>query len=127
MQNPKVKSKVFRSLLPEILTYKEKGFTPDQIIGLLADKGLNLTIGTYNLYLFRYAKKPNSSNNKNQNMVNSTLTSPKSKYGSKETKTDTDFSFSDSSNLEFGTPEHKAKVQAETEELFRSSQKIGLR
>ena len=28
---------------------------------------------------------------------------------------------------QFGTPEHKARVQAETEASFKSNQKIGLR
>lgn len=129
MQNPKIKSKVFRTLLPEIMAYKEKGFTPNQIVDLLAEKGLNLTIGTFNLYLFRYSKKPISSNKKNENMINSTLTNPALNYGLKDANSDLkkDDDKSNSCNYEFGTPEHKAKVQAETEELFKSAQKTGLR
>ena len=127
MQKSMIKSKQFKKLLPQILELRESGYTPNKLISWLSEKGLELTPATYKLYLFRYSKASNSSNIKSPNVLNSTSNDKPLKSLSNDPEPNLLENDSDSNKFEFGTPEHKAKVKAETEELFRSSQKIGLR
>lgn len=125
MQKSMIKSKQFKKLLPQILELRESGYTPNKLITWLAEKGLELTPATYKLYLFRYSKEANSSNIKSVNVLNSI--SNDKPLESLSNDPEPNLLESDSNKFEFGTPQHKAKVKAETEELFRSSQKTGLR
>ena len=55
---PKLKSKIFISLLPTILKLKSEGFTAQQVVDILAEKhNLEITTKVLSLYLTRFRNK----------------------------------------------------------------------
>ncbi|AMW80799.1 hypothetical protein AMD27_17905 (plasmid) [Acinetobacter sp. TGL-Y2] len=108
---PKIKSKAFIRLLPQIFELREQGYSYEEVTAILEkDYGLVLSIKQFSVYLARYK---NSHMSKVEKQI--------------ETSQDPIKSDSSTNDYVFGSPEHKAAVQKETEELFRSNQNVGLR
>lgn len=121
MQTPKIKSKIFKSMLNTILEWKEQGYTIDQIVSKLAENGLIIKPSTYKTYLNRFNKSSNKTDNTKPNVLNSqpNIVTPEKKELRKST----------SQNHLVGTPEHKAEVLAESQDFLKNYQapKTGLR
>ena len=114
---PKKISKIFITFLPQILTMKKIGYTDDEIVDFLATQDFQIKKLTFKKYLHR--NKINNPNNQNlDNKTANTQASPISNEDRKPSKL---------ALTAFGSPEHRAEVQAETEKYFRnSSLKVGL-
>ncbi len=118
---PKIKSKAFIRLLPQILELREQGYSYEEVTTILEkEHGLILSVNQFSVYLARY-KNAHTSKVKKQ-----VETSPARKQH-QESKQDPIKTDSNTKDYVFGTPEHKAAVKKETEELFRSNQNVGLR
>ena len=118
---PKIKSKAFIRLLPQIFELREQGYSYEEVTAILEKEyRLILSIKQFSVYLARY-KNVHASKVEKQ-----IETSPTPKH-LQERKQDPIKSESNTNDYAFGSPEHKAAVKKETEELFRSNQKIGLR
>jgi hypothetical protein len=118
---PKIKSKAFIRLLPQIFELREQGYSYEEVTTILEkEHGLILSVNQFSVYLARY---------KNVGILKAEkqleISPVKNTY--QEDKQDPIKSESNTNDYVFGSPEHKAAVQKETEELFRSNQKIGLR
>ena len=114
LEPPKKISKIFITFLPQILTMKKIGYTDDEIVDFLATQDFQIKKLTFKKYLHR-----NKINNQNlDNKTANTQASPISNEDRKPSKL---------ALTAFGSPEHRAEVQAETEKYFRnSSLKVGL-
>ena len=114
LEPPKKISKIFITFLPQILTMKKIGYTDDEIVDFLATQDFQIKKLTFKKYLHR-----NKINNQNlDNKTTNTQASPISNEDREPSKL---------ALTAFGSPEHKAEVQAETEKHFKnSSLKIGL-
>ena len=118
---PKIKSKAFIRLLPQIFELREQGYSYEEVTAILEKQhGLILSVNQFSVYLARYKNAPTSKVKKQVEI------SPASKPH-QESKQDPIKPDSNTKDYVFGTPEHKAAVQKETEEFFRSNQNIGLR
>ncbi|MBI1411712.1 hypothetical protein [Acinetobacter baumannii] len=118
---PKIKSKAFIRLLPQIFELREQGYSYEEVTAILEkEHGLILSVNQFSVYLARYKNAPTSKVKKQVEI------SPDSKH-LQESKQDPIKSESNTNDYAFGSPQHKAIVQKETEELFRSNQNIGLR
>jgi len=118
---PKIKSKAFIRLLPQIFELREQGYSYEEVTAILEkDYGLILSVKQFSVYLARY---------KNSHMfkVEKQIETSQAPKHLQEIKQDPIKSESNTNDYVFGSPEHKAAVQKETEELFRSNQNIGLR
>ena len=117
LEPPKKISKIFITFLPQILTMKKIGYTDDEIVDFLATQDFQIKKLTFKKYLHR--NKINNPNNQNlDNKTANTQASPISNEDRKPSKL---------AVTAFGSPEHRAEVQAETEKYFRnSSLKVGL-
>ena len=117
LEPPKKISKIFITFLPQILTMKKIGYTDDEIVDFLATQDFQIKKSTFKKYLHR--NKINTPNNQNlDNKTANTQASPISNEDRKPSKL---------ALTAFGSPEHRAEVQAETEKYFRnSSLKVGL-
>ena len=117
LEPPKKISKIFITFLPQILTMKKIGYTDDEIVDFLATQDFQIKKLTFKKYLHR--NKINNPNNQNlDNKTANTQASPISNEDRKPSKL---------ALTAFGSPEHRAEVQAETEKHFKnSSLKIGL-
>ena len=118
---PKIKSKAFIRLLPQIFELREQGYSYEEVTAILEkDYGLILSVNQFSVYLARY---------KNSHMfkVEKQIETSQAPKHLQEIKQDPIKSDSSTNDYVFGSPEHKAAVQKETEELFRSNQNIGLR
>ena len=117
LERPKKISKIFITFLPQILTMKKIGYTDDEIVDFLATQDFQIKKLTFKKYLHR--NKINNPNNQNlDNKTANTQASPISNEDRKPSKL---------ALTAFGSPEHRAEVQAETEKHFRnSSLKVGL-
>ena len=117
LEPPKKISKIFITFLPQILTMKKIGYTDDEIVDFLATQDFQIKKLTFKKYLHR--NKINNPNNQNlDNKTANTQASPISNEDRKPSKL---------ALTAFGSPEHRAEVQAETEKHFRnSSLKVGL-
>ena len=117
LERPKKISKIFITFLPQILTMKKIGYTDDEIVDFLATQDFQIKKLTFKKYLHR--NKINNPNNQNlDNKTANTQASPISNEDRKPSKL---------ALTAFGSPEHRAEVQAETEKYFRnSSLKVGL-
>lgn len=118
---PKIKSKAFISLLPQIFELREQGYSYDEVTAILEKEyGLILSVNQFSVYLARYK---NSHTSKVKKQVE---TSPTRKQHP-ESKQDPIKPDSNTKDYVFGSPEHKAAIQKETEENFRKSDmRIGL-
>ena len=124
---PKLKSKIFISLLPTILKLKSEGFTAQQVVDILAEKhNLEITTKVLSLYLTRFRNKAEEIINvkkDSSSLINNNVNTEVKKF---QNEISTNEAFN-GREYQFGTPEHKARVQAETEALVKSVQTIGLR
>ena len=118
---PKIKSKAFIRLLPQIFELREQGYSYEEVTAILEKQhGLILSVKQFSVYLARYK---NAHTSKVEKQIE-TFPAPKHLQ---ESKQDPIKSESKTKDYVFGTPEHKAAVKKETEELFRSNQNVGLR
>lgn len=118
---PKIKSKAFIRLLPQIFELREQGYSYEEVTAILEKEyGLILSIKQFSVYLARY-KNVHASKVEKQ-----IETSPAPKH-LQERKQDPIKSESNTKDYVFGSPEHKAAVQKEIEKLFYSSPRVGLR
>ena len=118
---PKIKSKAFIRLLPQIFELREQGYSYEEVTAILEKQhGLILSVNQFSVYLARYK---NAHTSKVEKQVGASLAQKHLQEG----KQDPIKSDSSTNDYVFGSPEHKAAVQKETEELFRSNQNIGLR
>lgn len=118
---PKIKSKAFIRLLPQIFELREQGYSYEEVTAILEKQhGLILSVNQFSVYLARY---------KNAHMpkVDKQIETSQSPTLPQDSKQDPIKSESNTNDYAFGSPEHKAAIQKETEELFRSNQNIGLR
>ncbi len=118
---PKIKSKAFIRLLPQIFELREQGYSYEEVTAILEKQhGLILSVNQFSVYLARYK---NAHTSKVEKQVGASLAQKHLQEG----KQDPIKSESNTNDYAFGSPQHKATVQKETEELFRSNQNIGLR
>lgn len=118
---PKIKSKAFIRLLPQIFALREQGYSYEEVTAILEKQhGLILSVKQFSVYLARYK---NAHTSKVEKQIE---TSPAPKH-LQESKQESIKSESNTNDYAFGSPQHKAIIQKETEELFRSNQNIGLR
>lgn len=118
---PKIKSKAFIRLLPQIFELREQGYSYEEVTAILEKEyGLILSVNQFSVYLARYK---NAATSKVKKQVE-TSPAPKQHQESKK----------DRSNIEntinthgFLSPEHKAAIEKETEEkYFNSPIRVGL-
>jgi len=119
---PKIKSKAFIRLLPQIFELREQGYSYEEVTAILEKQhGLILSVKQFSVYLARY-KNTNATKSAKQMAA-----SPSIPVCNQEDSQLPANSGSQTSDYAFGSPKYKAKIQKETEELFRSSQTIGLK
>lgn len=120
---PKIKSKAFIRLLPQIFELREQGYSYEEVTAILEKQhGLILSVNQFSVYLARY-KNAHMPKVDKQIETSQSPTLPQAQ----DSKQDPIKSESNTNDYAFGSPEHKAAIQKETEELFRSNQNIGLR
>ena len=118
---PRIKSKAFIRLLPQIFELREHGYSYEEVTAILEKEyGLILSVNQFSVYLARYK---NAHTAKVKKQIQTSLT----RKQHQESKQDQIKPDSTTKDYVFGTPEHKAAVKKETEELFRSNQNVGLR
>ena len=118
---PKIKSKAFIRLLPQIFELREQGYSYEEVTAILEKQhGLILSVNQFSVYLARYK-------NAHTPKVDKQIKTSPSPTLPQDSKRDPIKSDSNTKDYAFGSPEHTAAVQKETEELFRSNQNIGLR
>jgi len=110
---PKIKSKAFIRLLPQIFELRAQGFSYEEVASILEkEHGLILSVKQFSVYLARYknAQAPQAE----KQAVH---------------KNEPDPAASDSSPPDHGflSPEHKAKVEEETMKYFSKPKGIGIR
>ena len=120
---PKIKSKAFIRLLPQIFELREQGYSYEEVTAILEkDYGLILSVNQFSVYLARY---------KNSHMfkVEKQIETSQAPKHLQEIKQDPIKSESNTKDYVFGTPEHKAHMLAESQKFFKNDQspKIGLR
>jgi len=119
---PKIKSKAFIRLLPQIFELREQGYSYEEVTAILEKQhGLILSVKQFSVYLARY-KNINAAKLKKQ-----IAASPLKPVLDQENAQPPANPDNHANDYAFGSPEYKAQIQKETEELFRSSQKIGLK
>jgi intein-encoded DNA endonuclease-like protein len=118
---PKIKSKAFIRLLPQIFELREQGYSYEEVTAILEkEHGLILSVNQFSVYLARYK---NATTSKVKKQVE---TSPAPKPHQESTKDPIKL---DSNRKDYvvGSPEYKAAVQKETEEkYFNSPIRVGL-
>ena len=118
---PKIKSKAFIRLLPQIFELREQGYSYEEVTAILEKQhGLILSVNQFSVYLARYK-------NAHTPKVDKQIETSPSPTLLQDSQQDSIKCESNTKDYAFGSPEHKAAVQKETEELFRSNQNIGLR
>lgn len=112
---PKIKSKAFIRLLPQIFELREQGYSYEEVTAILEKEyGLILSVNQFSVYLARY-KNAHTSKVKKQ-----VETSPARKQHP-ESKQDPIKPDSNTKDYVFGSPEHKAAIQKESEKYFSKS------
>jgi len=120
---PKIKSKAFIRLLPQIFVLREQGYSYEEVTAILEKQhGLILSVKQFSVYLARYK-------NAHTSKVEKQIETPPAPKHLQESKQDPIKSESKTKDYVFGTPEHKAHVLAESQKFFKNYQtpKIGLR
>lgn len=126
------KSLRFIKLLPIIRAYQTEGYTYLEITGLLNQHhGLDLTLATLTNYMFRYGKQPQDTHATQNTILVQPVMQSTSIDESQSTNTQflpeheliqkSQTSRPEDSTLEkvvFGSPQHKAQIQSETEKYF---------
>ena len=119
---PKIKSKAFIRLLPQIFELREQGYSYEEVTAILEKQhGLILSVKQFSVYLARYK---NTNAKKSAKQIAGSTSTPLLDQQDAQLPVNPDIQMND---YVFGSPEYKAKIQKETEESFRSSQKIGLK
>jgi len=119
---PKIKSKAFIRLLPQIFELREQGYSYEEVTAILEKQhGLILSVKQFSVYLARY-KNTNAAKLKKQ--IAASPLKPVLDQENAQPPVNPD---NHANDYAFGSPEYKAQIQKETEELFRSSQKTGLK
>lgn len=119
---PKIKSKAFIRLLPQIFELREQGYSYEEVTAILEKQhGLILSVKQFSVYLARY-KNANAKKSAKQIAGSASRSVLDQQDAHLSVNPDTQMS-----DYAFGSPEYKAKIQKETEESFRSSQRIGLK
>ncbi|MCG2575297.1 hypothetical protein LVY74_17320 [Acinetobacter sp. ME22] len=119
---PKIKSKAFIRLLPQIQELREQGYSYDEVTSILEEQhGLILSVKQFSVYLARYK---NTHAKKLEKQISA---SPSTTVFNQEDTQPPVNSDNQTKDYAFGSPAHKAKIQSETEELFKSSQSLGLK
>lgn len=118
---PKIKSKAFIRLLPQIFELREQGYSYEEVTAILEKEyGLILSVNQFSVYLARYK---NAATSKVKKQVE-TSPAPKPHQESKKDQIKPD---SNTKDYVFGSPEYRAAVQKETEEkYFNSPIRVGL-
>ena len=118
---PKIKSKAFIRLLPQIFELREQGYSYEEVTAILEKQhGLILSVNQFSVYLARY-KNAHTPKLDKQIETSPSPTLPQ------DSEQDSIKSESNTKDYVFGSPEHKAAIQKETEENFRQSDmRIGL-
>ena len=123
---PKIKSKVFINLLPTIRELKKEGYSHKQVTQILRENyQLDLSENLFSLYMSRYGKGENSTLEKDLSIANKEIIT-ETEHQPELSNDQDSYKFNDR-DFGFLSPQHKAKVQAETESFFRGNQKVGLR
>lgn len=120
---PKIKSKAFIRLLPQIFELREQGYSYEEVTAILEKQhGLILSVNQFSVYLARYK------NADKRKMEKQPEISPV-KNTCQEDKQDPIKSNSNTKDYIVGTPEYKAHVLAESQNFLNNyqPQKIGLR
>lgn len=119
---PKIKSKAFIRLLPQIFELREQGYSYEEVTAILEKQhGLILSVNQFSVYLARYK------NADKRKMEKQPEISPV-KNASQEDKQDPIVSESNTKDYVFGSPEHREAVEKETKKYFNSlSRPVGLR
>jgi hypothetical protein len=119
---PKIKSKAFICLLPQIFELREQGYSYEEVTTILEKQhGLILSVKQFSVYLARYK---NTHAKKLEKQISASPSTTVFNQEDAQPPVNPDNQMKD---YAFGSPEHKAKIQSETEELFKSSQSIGLK
>jgi intein-encoded DNA endonuclease-like protein len=119
---PKIKSKAFIRLLPQIFELREHGYSYEEVTAILEKQhGLILSVKQFSVYLARYK---NTNAKKSAKQIAGSASPPLLDQQDAQLPVNSGTQMSD---YAFGSPEYKAKIQKETEELFRLSQKTGLK
>lgn len=118
---PKIKSKAFIRLLPQIFELREQGYSYEEVNAILEKEyGLILSVNQFSVYLARYK---NATTSKVKKQVEA---SPVPKPH-QESKKDIPHIENTIKTYGFLSPEHKAATQKETEENFgKSNMRVGL-
>jgi intein-encoded DNA endonuclease-like protein len=120
---PKIKSKAFIQLLPQIFKLREQGYSYEEVTAILEKQhGLILSVNQFSVYLARYK-------NAHTPKVDKQIKTSPSATLTQDSKQDSIKSESNTKDYVFGTPEHKAHVLAESQKFLKDYQppKIGLR
>ena len=120
---PKIKSKAFIRLLPQIFELREQGYSYEEVTAILEKQhGLILSVNQFSVYLARY-KNAHTPKLDKQIETSPSPTLPQ------DSEQDSIKSESNTKDYVFGSPEHKAYVLAESQKffLFYQTPKIGLR
>jgi len=119
---PKIKSKAFIRLLPQIFELREQGYSYEEVTAILEKQhGLILSVNQFSVYLARYK------NTHTPKLDKQIETSPFPTL-SQDSKQDSIKSGSNTKDYVFGSPEHREAVQKETKKYFDSlSRPVGLR
>jgi len=118
---PKIKSKAFIRLLPQIFELREQGYSYEEVTAILEKQhGLILSVNQFSVYLARYK---NAHTPKLDKQIK-TSPSPTHPQDSEQDR----FNIENTINTHgFLSPEHKAAIQKETEEkYFNSPIRVGL-
>ena len=119
---PKIKSKAFICLLPQIFELREQGYSYEEVTTILEKQhGLILSVKQFSVYLARYK---NTNAKKLEKQISASPSTTVFNQEDAQPPVNPDNQMKD---YAFGSPEHKAKIQSETEELFKSSQSLGLK
>ena len=120
---PKIKSKAFIRLLPQIFELREQGYSYEEVTAILEKQhGLILSVNQFSVYLARYK-------NAHTSKVDKQIETSPSPTLPQDSKQDSIKSESNTKDYVFGSPEHKAHVLAESQNFLKNYQppKIGLR
>ena len=113
---PKIKSKAFIRLLPQIFELREQGYSYEEVTAILEKQhGLILSVNQFSVYLARYKNAHTPKLDKQIETSPSTTLLQDSKQDSIKSESNT-------KDYVFGTPEHKAHMLAESQKFFKNDQ-----
>ena len=115
---PKIKSKAFIRLLPQIFELREQGYSYEEVTAILEKQhGLILSVKQFSVYLARYK---NTNAKKSAKQIAGSTSTPLLDQQDAQLPVKTENKMND---YVFGSPEYKAKIQKETEVSFKNLMK----